>query len=109
MSNSVQAAAAYDLGPLSLIPIGEGRTFQVAGVPVAVFRGRNGEIYATQAACPHKGGPLADGILGAGTLICPLHSYKFKLATGESVGDTCPPLRTYRVTLSEGGRVLLWL
>lgn len=109
MSNTVQAAPAYDLGPLSLIPTGEGRTFHVTGVAVAVFRARSGEIYATQAACPHRGGPLADGILGAGTLICPLHSYKFKLATGESVGNTCPALRTYRATISEGGNVLLWL
>ncbi len=52
---------------------------------------------------------LADGILGASTLIGPLHSYKFQLATGESVDDTSPTLGTYRVTLSKGDRVLLWL
>ncbi len=102
-------SATYDLGPVSRIPIGEGRTFEVAGVAVAVFRTRHGEVYATQALCPHRGGPLADGIIGAGTVICPLHSYRFALDTGQSAGNGCSALRTYQVTVGEGGHILLWL
>lgn len=96
------------LGPLSAIPEGEGRTFDVGGVRVAVFRGRDGAIYATQAECPHKNGPLADGLLGSGTLICPLHSLKFDLATGQSTNGDCS-LRVYSAKLSPLGQVLVEL
>jgi nitrite reductase (NADH) small subunit len=97
-------AAWVTLGPLSAIPPGEGRTFEVDGARVAVFRGRDGSIFATQAACPHKGGPLADGLLGGRTLICPLHSFKFDLATGRAQNGECT-LRVYPAQLSASGQV----
>src|SRR5882724_11768766 len=92
------ANSRVTLGPLSAIPKGEGRTFDVAGLRLAVFRGRDGAVFATQAECPHRQGPLADGLLGSGTLICPLHSLKFDLTTGLAVNGDCS-LRTYRATL----------
>jgi nitrite reductase (NADH) small subunit len=97
----------YNLGPITRLPLGEGRTFQIGEVAVAIFRTRSNEIFATQAACPHKNGPLADGIVGDGQVVCPLHAYKFKLATGEPIGNTCSALKTYPVTLSSDGDVLL--
>jgi nitrite reductase (NADH) small subunit len=97
----------YNLGSIHRIPLGEGRTFRVAGDMVAVFRARSGAVFATQASCPHKGGSLADGILGGNTVVCPLHAYKFNLANGESVGNTCAALRTYPVSVSDGGDILL--
>ena len=68
---SVMEAArglTYTLGPVEQIPLGEGRVFEVEGRSIAVFRTRQGEVFATQAACPHKAGPLCDGIIGAGRL-----------------------------------------
>jgi nitrite reductase (NADH) small subunit len=99
----------YNLGPLSRIPLGEGRTYQIGDEAVAVFHTRGGNVYATQASCPHKSGPLADGIIGSGKVICPLHSYKFNLATGEPVGHSCGTLKTYPASLSESGDILLKL
>jgi nitrite reductase (NADH) small subunit len=100
----------YDLGPVDRIPPGEGQTFRVEGHEVAVFRARvTDELFATQARCPHKQGLLADGILGDGKVICPLHSYTFDLATGTPLGNTCPSLRTYRTEVTPDRRVLLWL
>jgi nitrite reductase (NADH) small subunit len=92
---------------LAQIPLGEGRLFRVGEVPIAVFRGRAGEVFATQADCPHRGGPLADGIMGGGKLICPLHGFKFDLATGQPEGGACAALATYRVSVSEDGDILL--
>ncbi len=97
----------YNLGPLTRLPLGEGRTFQIGDTAVAIFRTRGGEVFATQATCPHKNGPLADGIVGDSQVICPLHAYKFKLATGEPVGNTCAALKTYPVSFSENGDILL--
>jgi nitrite reductase (NADH) small subunit len=98
-----------NLGSINRIPHGEGRVFQIGNIAVAVFRSRNGEIFATQSTCPHKNGPLADGLIGAGTVICPLHAYAFNLATGQPIGHTCPALKTYPVSLSETGDILLKL
>ena len=95
------------LGPVEQIPLGEGREFEVDGTRIAVFRTRQGEVYATQAACPHREGPLADGIIGDGQIVCPLHAYKFDLATGKPVGNDCAALRTYAVSVSEDGDILL--
>ncbi len=96
------------LGPVDCIPLGEGKSFEVEGERVAVFRSRKGELLATQALCPHKGGPLADGIVGGGAVICPLHAYKYDLATGQPLGNGCPPLRTYRIVLGEDGAMVLF-
>src|ERR1044071_7787515 len=54
---------------VSSIPPGEGRTFEVGSLRIAVFHTRHGEVFATQAECPHRGGPLADGLLGGSTLV----------------------------------------
>ena len=97
----------YNLGPEEQIPIGEGRTVRVRGFQIAVFRTRSGELYATQAACPHKEGPLADGIIGSGKLVCPLHGYRFNLASGEPIGNECQALLTYPIRIAENGDILL--
>jgi len=63
------------------VPLGEGRMVVLAGRSIAVFRAAGG-WYALDAACPHMGGPLADGIVCDRAVICPLHDRRFDLATG---------------------------
>jgi nitrite reductase (NADH) small subunit len=92
------------LGPALSIPIGEGREFTVDGIVIAVFRSRNGSVYATQALCPHRAGPLADGLIGGSTLVCPLHAWKFDLETGQPVMGTCE-IETYPVRVCEMGNI----
>lgn len=102
--------APFDLGSIDRIPPGEGQTFLVAGREIAVFRARGADaVYATQARCPHKAGLLADGIVGDGKVICPLHSYRFDLATGTALGNACGALATYHTEITDDRRVLLWL
>jgi nitrite reductase (NADH) small subunit len=96
-----------DLGPVEAIPPGEGRTCVVDGQEVAVFRTREGEVLAVQARCPHRGGPLADGLVGSGTVVCPLHAHRFDLRTGDPVGRECPALTTYAIEVTPEGRLLL--
>jgi nitrite reductase (NADH) small subunit len=99
----------YNLGPIERIPWGEGRTFSVKDTLIAVFRLRDGNVFATQAACPHRGGPLADGLVGAGKVICPLHAYAFALATGQPIQNSCEKLQTYPVSVDENGDIQLTL
>lgn len=94
------------LAPIEAIPEGEGRTFQIGAERVAVFRDRDGSVFATQATCPHRGGPLADGLLGGGALICPLHSLKFDLKSGRSENGECS-LKVYPARLNATGHVVI--
>jgi nitrite reductase (NADH) small subunit len=112
MDRSIEAASVdpsqpVNLGPADRIPPGEGRVYVVGGRRVAVFRPREGGLFATQAGCPHRQGPLADGLLGAGVVVCPLHAFKFQLATGAPAGNDCAALTTYPVAQSAAGDVLL--
>jgi nitrite reductase (NADH) small subunit len=92
------------IGSLNQIPLGEGRRFEVRGHSVAVFHTRAGQVFATQADCPHQGGPLADGLVGGSTLICPLHERAFDLVTGAGIGQSCV-LTTYPVRITEDGLI----
>jgi nitrite reductase (NADH) small subunit len=96
----------FRVGSLSEIPKGEGRTFRVGSHRFAVFHSREGRAFATQAECPHKGGPLADGLVGGTTLICPLHEWSFDLRSGMAINGTCG-LRTYPVTHGPDGDLFL--
>ena len=96
------------LGLLQDIPPGEGRAYEVAGMRIAVFHTRTGGLYAVQAECPHRQGPLADGIVGGTTLVCPLHSWKFDLTTGHAI-DGKWAVETYAVHCDAEGRVVLAL
>lgn len=71
-----------NLGSIENIGLGHSRCYLVHGEEIAVFRQRDGRIFATQNRCPHKQGPLSEGVAGGGKVICPLHSHKFELATG---------------------------
>ena len=96
----------YNLGLLEQIPSGEGREFVVQGAKVAIFRPRSGGIYATQAECPHRKGPLADGIIGGTVVVCPYHAWKFDLTNGLPVFGECG-LTTYPVRLTHDGEIIL--
>jgi nitrite reductase (NADH) small subunit len=96
-----------EVGPSAIIPPGEGRVFEVGSTRIAIFRTRQGELFATQAECPHRAGPLADGIVGGGRVMCPLHGFEFDLRTGDAATRQCGPLVTYVVGETADGRILL--
>lgn len=100
---------AVNLGSVERIPLGEGREFDLDGELIAVFRARDGQMYAVQAKCPHRAGALADGIIGGGKVVCPMHSFKFDLATGVPLGNDCAALKTYAVSINGDGEILLSL
>jgi nitrite reductase [NAD(P)H] small subunit len=87
------------------VPVGEGRSVRVGSEELALFRTPEG-WYAAQAACPHLGGPLADGILGDRSVVCPLHERRFDLASGAPLGHGCAALRTFALEQA-GGEVFL--
>ncbi len=100
--------ADHRICALDQIPRGEGRNFLVAGTRIAIFHNQAGEVFATQAACPHKKGPLADGLLGGDMLICPLHDKTFDLRTGLEAGKDCG-LTVFRARIVAGNVVVVTL
>ena len=94
-----------NLGSIESIAPGHARCFIVGGEEIAVFRQRDGKIFATQNRCPHKQGPLSEGVSGGGKVICPLHAHKFDLETGVgSEPHECVKIYAVR---EEGGEILL--
>jgi nitrite reductase (NADH) small subunit len=103
------SAVEHNLGPSAQVPPGEGREFDVAGKRIAVFRMRvSGEVYATQAECPHQKGPLADGLTGNGVVVCPFHAWRFDLRTGTPLLGDCA-VAVYPARINESGDVLVTL
>jgi nitrite reductase (NADH) small subunit len=98
--------AEYTIGSLSQIPPGEGRTFDLGGLRVAVFHTRGGQVFATQAQCPHKGGPLADGLTDEVSVVCPLHDRMYDFRTGAGLGNDCT-IATYQVRVDTNGMTVL--
>ncbi|MBU2665205.1 Rieske (2Fe-2S) protein [Actinoplanes bogorensis] len=88
------------IGSIHEIPPGEGRTYAVDGRMIAVFRLRDGSVRATQAVCPHRGGPLADGQIDLRQVICPLHLNAWDLTTGCSLSGQ-PDLTVYPVRIDD--------
>jgi nitrite reductase (NADH) small subunit len=100
-SPATAAPRMIDFGPVGFIPLGEGRAFVVNDTTIAVFRQRDGRLFATDNACPHRGGPLADGIAGGGKVICPFHAWKIDLETGRCLGENVT-IQTYPVQVVDG-------
>ncbi|MGM9483272.1 nitrite reductase small subunit NirD [Roseateles sp. NT4] len=89
------------------IPVlGSRRVRRAAGVDVALFRNADDEVFALLDRCPHKGGPLSQGIVFGRNVACPLHNWTIGLADGAArePDEGCTP--AFQVKL-EGGSVFL--
>lgn len=95
-----------DIGSLEDIPQRGARVVKTAMGCVAVFRTARDEVFALSDRCPHKGGPLSEGIVHVKSVTCPLHNWVFSLETGQAQGADEGLVPTYPARV-EAGRVLL--
>jgi nitrite reductase (NADH) small subunit len=97
-----------DVGAVTDIPRRGARRVSTPAGDIAVFRTGDNEVFALVDRCPHKGGPLSQGIVHGRSVTCPLHAFNIDLSTGEptgaDAGKGCAPSVPVRV---EGGRVFL--
>lgn len=75
-----------EVGAVTDVPRRGARRLPSPQGDIAVFRTGDGEIFALMDACPHKRGPLSQGIVHGRSVTCPLHSWVIDLATGEPTG-----------------------
>jgi len=95
-----------DIGPLDAVPLQGARVVRTAAGCVAVFRTADGEAYAIDDRCPHKGGPLSQGIVHGKSVTCPLHGMVISLETGEAQGADKGAVAAIPLRI-EAGRILL--
>lgn len=95
-----------DIGALADIPREGGRVVKTRAGCVAVFRAADDTVFALDDRCPHKGGPLSEGIVHGHSVTCPLHAWVFDMGTGTAQGADEGQVGTYPVRV-EAGRVLL--
>ena len=72
------------IGPLANIPVRGSRRlcFGAGGKPIAIFRTGENKVFALVDECPHKKGPLSEGIVSGDSVTCPLHNWVISLDTG---------------------------
>ena len=95
-----------DIGAITDIPLRGARIVKTELGCVAVFRTDDNEVFATSDRCPHKGGPLSEGIVHGRKVTCPLHNWVFSLETGEAQVADDGQIATYPTRILDG-RVML--
>jgi nitrite reductase (NADH) small subunit len=95
MGRYVRAARTAD------IPEGTGRAVALPGVDVAIFR-LEGEFYAIENTCPHRGASLGGGEVSKGRVICPMHGWQFDIKTGRMPMPTGGGVRPFPVRVEDG-------
>jgi len=92
---------------LSDIPaLGSRVVHSVAHGNIAIFRNAADEVFALHDKCPHKQGPLSQGIVHGRQVTCPLHSWKINLDSGEAQAPDVGCTRRFSVKLENG---MVWL
>jgi len=102
MDNWIEIAALEDIPKLGA------RVVKTDTVDIAVFRTSSDSVFALKDECPHKKGPLSQGIVHDNTVTCPLHNWRIDLASGQAKGPDEGCTNSYPVKV-ENGRVFLGL
>jgi len=90
------------IGRIEDIPALGSRVVRRAGGDIAVFRAEGDRVFALDNKCPHKGGPLADGIVHGCRVTCPMHNWVLELETGEAVAPDEGRARVWPVRVEDG-------
>ena len=98
----------FDIGTIDDIPPRGARCVKSPQGKIGVFRTHDDRIFAIEDHCPHKGGPLTQGIVHGAAVSCPLHTWVFSLETGKALGADEGAVKTIPVRV-EDGRIAIGL
>lgn len=96
MNNWIKIAALDEIPKLGA------RVIKTGAVNIAVFRTTDDQVFAMKDECPHKKGPLSQGIVHGSSVTCPLHNWKIDLASGEALGPDQGCTNVYPVKVEDG-------
>lgn len=97
-----------DIGTLEDVPRRGARVVRTPRGEIAVFRTGSDELFALDNRCPHRGGPLSEGIVHGHAVTCPLHNWVVDLASGDAAAPDIGCVTAYPVAVY-GARVRLYL
>jgi nitrite reductase (NADH) small subunit len=97
-----------EVGHIDDIPLAGARVVNTAQGRIALFRTGDDKVWALHDKCPHKGGPLSQGMVYGHKVACPMHNLSIDLETGEAVAPDTGCAATYPVKI-EGGAVYVAL
>ncbi|MDD5181430.1 MAG: nitrite reductase small subunit NirD [Gallionellaceae bacterium] len=96
MDNWHQIATLDEIPPLGA------RVIKNATADIAVFRTAKDDVYALRDVCPHKGGPLSQGMVAGNEVTCPLHGMHICLSDGKAVAPDEGCVTTHPVKVEDG-------
>ncbi len=74
-----------EIGPLESTPVRSARVVNTPNGDIAIFRSGDDQLFALEDRCPHRGGPLSQGIIHGHKVACPLHNWQIDLESGEAI------------------------
>lgn len=91
-----------EVGSMNDIPVQGSRVVKTESGDIAIFRTENDEIFALRDKCPHKGGPLSQGIVHGKKVACPLHNWNINLDSGIAVAPDEGCAARYPIKVRDG-------
>jgi nitrite reductase (NADH) small subunit len=92
----------FNIGALAQIPKLSAKVVLIHGTPIAIFRTQTDEVFALEDRCPHKQGPLSQGIVHDHKVTCPLHGWVIDLNGGTALAPDQGCTSTYPVRVTDG-------
>ncbi|SIQ37787.1 assimilatory nitrite reductase (NAD(P)H) small subunit [Rhizobium sp. RU35A] len=96
-----------DIGHIDDIPLRGARCVKTPGFTIAVFRTGENEVFAIENRCPHKAGPLSEGIVHGASVTCPLHNWVISLESGQALGADEGAVQTFDIRNENGALSIL--
>jgi len=98
----------FPIGSVDDIPRRGARCVVAPEARIGVFRTIDDRIFAIEDHCPHRGGPLSQGLVHGTSVTCPLHNWVISLETGNALGADAGTVKTIPVCV-EDGRIFIAL
>ena len=92
----------YKITEVENIPAMGSRKIEIGEIEIAIFKIRDGSIFAINNICPHKKGKLSEGLVHEKQVTCPLHSWEIDLTTGEALGNDSGCTNIYESKIVDG-------
>ena len=92
----------YRITEIENIPLMGSRKVEISEIEIAIFKTRDGSIFAINNICPHKKGKLSDGLVHDKQVTCPLHNWEIDLSSGKALGNDSGCTGIYETKIEDG-------
>ena len=92
----------YKVTNIDDVPFMGSRVAEIADIEIAIFKTKDGSIFAINNTCPHKKGKLSEGLVHESVVTCPLHNWNVDLKSGEALGNDSGCTNVYETKIVDG-------